>query len=270
MSFFSKTYRVSQVSMMGLSLESYSRRLPKWGSMRNGDVYPQQTQARRTDGNDGSVCPTPVNSDDKNRQPGTPHLTSNGNIRHKSETGETYFMRLSQVVKLWSTPQAADAGQGSIIGKDDTYYLTNSGVLRKKNGKGTDGSIGLGRSVKLWGTPTAVVTKRSGQEGSKGHSHDISRGNLKGQIIEGTATAINPAWELLLMGFPADWLDTDGPPDRGVSSMSSSRRVYSQRRHRTGRTKCGLSETPSSRSASTRLPCQSASFYRASMRARKG
>ena len=260
MSFFSKMCRVSQASLMGLSLDGYSKRLPKSGTMRSGVIYEQKMSARLMPANAGSVSagawPTPVNSDDQHRQPGTPHLTSNGNIRHRSASGETYFMRLSQVVKLWSTPRSSmnrdDQGSGEIV----------DGRLHRG---GNIYGLALPTQVKQWGTPTATVAKRTGPEGSKSHAHSIKREHLKAQIVDGSATAINPAWELLLMGYPADWLDIDGPPDRAANSTTSSRRVYSRRRHRTGKTKYAPLVTPSYPNVSTRLPLRSASFYRASM-----
>lgn len=57
MSFFLKMYPVSQAPLTGLSLDGYSGRLPRWGTMRSGVIYEHRMLARRTAGNAGSAWP---------------------------------------------------------------------------------------------------------------------------------------------------------------------------------------------------------------------
>ena len=248
-------WRTFQTSFMWEEVSSLDS-LPKWGMTRCGSLYKLPSLAHPISVNVGSLWPTTTASDDKNRQPGNPHLTKNGTIRHIDEHGNQSFMRLSQVVKLWSTPRSSmnrdDQGSGEIV----------DGRLHRG---GNIYGLSLPTQVKQWATPTASVWKRSGRWGEPAHIHDVERGNLKGQIIEmdNPSTCINPAWELMLMGFPTGWLRIDGQPDKGRSSIHTSRRVYSRRRHRTGRTKYAPSVTLWFRSRSTRLPSRSASFYRA-------
>lgn len=84
MSFFSKMYRVSQLSLMGVSLNNYSGRLPRLGIMRNGDIYPHTQLARPTCENGGSasrggIWVTPTASDTAQRAPSpTAVQTANG------------------------------------------------------------------------------------------------------------------------------------------------------------------------------------------------
>jgi hypothetical protein len=60
------------------------------------------------------LWPTPCATDTTDRQPPQrPHLTKNGTIRHIGVNGEQSQVRLSQVIKMWPTPNASDADKWS-------------------------------------------------------------------------------------------------------------------------------------------------------------
>jgi hypothetical protein len=140
----------------------------------------------------------------------------------------------------WPTPTASD----DVNRRATNEYMTGNQTYRRRNLDGTQSFLQLGRVVKLWALPTASTAKRSGKWGSRGHAHDLSKGNLKGQVIEPDGnTCINPAWELMLMGFPADWLDIGGQQDRVRSSSIMSHSGRSRRRTLIGRTQYGQSAT---------------------------
>lgn len=63
MSFFLKTSQISQHSIMGMSLKSYSGLLPRWGTMWSGAIYEHQILGSRTSGNAGLLWPTISHTD---------------------------------------------------------------------------------------------------------------------------------------------------------------------------------------------------------------
>lgn len=90
--FFWRMFQGYAPSLMGIPLSSYSGALPKWGMMRNGDIFELQTLALRTDGNGSSSWPTP---------------SVNGNHNYKGAS-PTSGDELMTVVKQWRTPNARD------------------------------------------------------------------------------------------------------------------------------------------------------------------
>lgn len=101
MRLFLKTFQSFQHSIMGLPLSIYLGRLPKWGSMLNGEIYSLKMLARATRVKDGSLWPTPkameVNEtveqwETRRRKPG------------KKMMGKS----LTVAVKYWNTPTRSD------------------------------------------------------------------------------------------------------------------------------------------------------------------
>jgi len=75
---------------------------------------------------------------------------------------------------------------------------------------GRDVRKSQGKVPAMWGTPTASCWKGSAKPGSKGHAHDVRKGNLKGQVVTSPdGGQLNPQWVEWLMGFPAGWTDLD-------------------------------------------------------------
>lgn len=153
----------------------------------------------------------------------------------------------------WPTPAATDATRQRASIDSINPILTKNGTLRHLNKQGTQSQIRPPEVVKLWALPTASARHRSGPYGGKAHRFDVAKRHLKGQVIEeGGGTAINPAWELMLMGYPTGWLDTDTPQDKVRGSIPTSRRAHSGRPVRTGRQRYRRAATPSSRRWPTR------------------
>ena len=198
-----KTYQ----PLLQMAERSLLRSLPRWGMARSGALYQLQPLALHTFGTDGSAWPTPTASDDMNRAPGSPVMTSNGTIRRQNARGEQSFMRLSQVVQLWPTP-TVDAS--------------------KNNGSPTRNSThspGLDAIVKLWPTPAAQDGKNSSLPPSQ-----ANRDTLPGELIRQRVpvanedrTALNPEWCESLMGFPLGWTDlTGGQPSPDNLNMTGN------------------------------------------------
>jgi hypothetical protein len=167
-------YRVLQASMMGMSLSSYSGRLPKWGLMRNGDIYELQTQVRHTVESDGSVCYPTLSASD-----GTRGASTDPKYFGESETGALYLQ----------------SEKGIRYGMNLTQYV----VYEKQSGEN-------------WATLTASDSKGTGPYGSKSHTHDLERNHLRGQVIEtDKVQQLNPDWGDLFMGYPIGWTDIASP-----------------------------------------------------------
>ena len=111
----------------------------------------------------------------------------------------------------WVTPVASDTVDRAI--NPGKTIVTSNGTIRQKNADGSSSFIRLSGQVQYWGTTTRSTVNASGRAGSKSHQHDIANRNLRGQVVDGNKTKINPDWEEPLMGFPVGWTDITSPPD---------------------------------------------------------
>lgn len=181
------------------------------------------------------LWPTPTHSDEMNRNISkTPVTTSTGSIRHQNEQGEQSFMRLSQVVKFWTSPQARDY---------HTPSNPTDGRIQRKIEQGW--TIDLNDQVRMWSTPRTSIMRTS-ERAQELHGSTLS---LLDQIevVENIPSMIapnfdsfqmknghylNPQWECLLMGLPPGYLDLtrletspDGPLVRAYTNMLMNQRV---------------------------------------------
>ena len=109
---------------------------------------------------------------------------------------------------LWPTPDAYSGGKTlhHVEWRGRTAYSLRSG---EKVQVSLEAEVRRSHA-RLWGTPTAVSWKGSGAVGSKSWAHDVSMGNLKGQVMEpGVSGQLNPTWVEWLMGFPTGWTDCE-------------------------------------------------------------
>lgn len=96
-----RDFSTAYVSTWNLTATTFGR----WFIQLQYSVRPMSATKCFTSG----YWPTPTHSDDRNREPSpTPVLTSNGTYRHLNAAGEQSQMRLSQVVKMWATPNRRD------------------------------------------------------------------------------------------------------------------------------------------------------------------
>lgn len=204
---FLKMYPVLQASLLGTPLNSFSGRLPKWGTYSNGAIWPLQTLGHPTAVPAGSVWPT---------------MTANtgehpGQIKHKP--GQQ--LRLSQAVHSthWATPSSSEpqlarrAGQGQ-------HILTKNGTVRRLNPDGTQSNLGLSAQVN-W----AIPTKQDG-ENNAGPSQFLRNSQPLNVQAAGKAGAkLNPDWVESLMGFPIGWTNIAGPPVLDNRNTHGNRRA---------------------------------------------
>lgn len=156
---------------------------PKAGMVSGGAFYPQPSWERPIGEIGYGLLPTPTTSDTSDREPGTPILTKNGTVRHRNKAGGQSYMRLTQVVKYWATPQSRDYRTG------EAHRWDNPNKSRNLNDQ-----------VAKWPTPTARdSTSRGPSEATR------NTPALNHVATEGNGGKLNPTWVELLMGWPLDW-----------------------------------------------------------------
>lgn len=87
------SWRTDQLSLLGGYIE-FSETWPRWGMMRNGACWEQETLAHPTDETDGGAWPSPTATDAKARA----YQVSRGRV----------ILSLVGAVRMWPTPCATD------------------------------------------------------------------------------------------------------------------------------------------------------------------
>ncbi len=96
----SSSWRTHQCLLFEDSTECLET-FPRWGIMRDGELWEQSTQVLRTEETESGLWPTPCSQMSQRK-------TINGENRSHS-TGQKFGLSLVQAVKLWPTPTAQDA-----------------------------------------------------------------------------------------------------------------------------------------------------------------
>jgi hypothetical protein len=186
-----RSWKTAQSSLLA-DLEQCLEIWPRWGLMRNGVSYQQQTLVRHTLENESGLWPT-VTATANQLAPSmqarykrpiwmTPTVSDAANRAFSvNSRGEP---RLLGQVKLWPTPQASD---------NRPRATANSASRRIELGK----QISLEAAVKFLPTPTSHNAKETGAK-SQMNMKTVQLGDLVGG-------SLNPTWVEKLMGWPDDW-----------------------------------------------------------------
>lgn len=143
--FFSRMCRAFQASMMGLSLSTYSGRLPVWGLMHSGDIFELQILERPTAANAGFAWPTPAAGDTTGG--GSKSEGEKALAGQKRASGAVRQKKLRDVALVnWSTPAANETALER-RGKHGTHITTKNGTIRRVNADGTQSNLGLSAQV---------------------------------------------------------------------------------------------------------------------------
>lgn len=187
--FYWKT--LERLLMTDAAEQKLLRRLPDWGTAHDGELYLLPMPMLPTSENVGFAWPTPTATDTRKRNPPKdPHISKTGQLKLNNQSGTRSQVRLSQTVKYWKgkedwhTPIANDAKK--------------TGAIELKRDNGLSAQI-------RWATPTKSDAKGTGSEGSKSQTHDLEKKHLRGQVVEGEETYLNPEWVGMLMGYPPNW-----------------------------------------------------------------
>lgn len=196
---FLKMYPVLQASLLGTPLNSFSGRLPKWGTYSNGAIWPLQTLGHPTAVPAGSVWPTARARD---------YMQQSVKMAMRFDTPGG--MDLTNAVRFhWSTPQTRDYRSPD---KPDSIRA----IRKAKQGW----SQNLNDQA-AWATPT----KQDG-ENNAGPSQFLR--NSQPQNVQAAGKAggkLNPDWVEALMGFPIGWTNIAGPPVPDNRNTHGNRRA---------------------------------------------
>ena len=179
----SRSWRTAQCSLQG-DLTEFSRTFPRWGTMRNGELWERSTPALRTDVNASGSSPTPSGN-----WP-TPCVADVFTDRLKSAQqveGSMHSVNLSQAVHMWPTPRAEERQQHN----------------------SQDNGMALSLAVKMFPTPVSK-SEKGGRMGLDGGSHArtaLVRDHGQQAMKDLTGGQLNPDWVEWLMGWPIGWTD---------------------------------------------------------------
>ena len=232
--FFLRMCRVLQASLLGTPLSSFSGRLPTWGSMRSGDIWPLLMSVRPTSANAGSVWPTAQVTDTNTGRltKSEVYLNSTGYLkRRKTGWKSAVTVQLSEAVVVWSTPTKQDGANNA----GPSQFNRNSQPLNTQV---------------AWATPQTFDANNINRS-PKALARAKTIGGCS-NLREQVTGQLNPDWVETLMGYPPDWTDISGPPAPARRSSIGNRCV--QRSAKTsGRIGSRRWATPSSRKLSSRL-----------------
>ena len=151
---------------------------PRWGSMRDGELWELTTPEHLTSENESGLWPTPTGQDN-------PQVQGQGKAANHSKRGTT----LGGAVRMWPPPCASEARQG--------YQNRNNGK------KGTQESLSTKvMNAEKFATPQSRDWRSPAGKLDRWNNPDRSR-NLNDQI----GGQLNPNWVEWLMGWPIGWTD---------------------------------------------------------------
>lgn len=151
--------------------------LPRWGTMRAGELSAQDTPAHLISGTGSGLWL------------GTPTATMS---RRSSEFAEGCTPMPAEFVKMWPTPCAMDSNpiQGGNL------YETKTGTVRHMREDGRSSNRGLSAQV-MWPTPTGPDAKNNGAPSQMVRNTKPLNAEVGGSL--------NPTWVEILMGWPENW-----------------------------------------------------------------
>lgn len=187
---------------------SCSVTLPRWGTMRAGELSERTMPERLTSGTGsglGVSWLTPCAMDSNPIKGGNLYQTETGTVRHMREDGRSSNRGLTAQV-MWPTPTVACATGGQTSRSGD----------RK-------GELLLSGAVKQWPTPMA-------------EGHGMS--NLNDTI----GGSLNPTWVEFLMGWPLLWTSMEPLPPETWAAWQWAFRIALEDSRQSGMDRCQPSQ----------------------------
>ena len=184
----SRSWRTAQCSLLG-GLTEYSATFPRWGTMRNGELWERTMPVLRTAENASGYWATPTARDHightitKNFPKGF-----NKNLCTDLELVKRGLMEAPTPSGNWPTPTCSDA-------------FTDK-LKSAQQSEGSMHSVNLSQAVKMWPTPMAQDAKHSNVEPSW-----LNGTNKFGTVPLHVAVGgqLNPDWVEWLMNWPVSW-----------------------------------------------------------------
>ncbi len=177
----SRSWKTHQCSLLG-DLEPFLETWPRWGLMRDGECWEQQTLEQTIRGTESGLSPNGV---DSFHTPNTAGLDGGSNSRKA----------LKKKMGMYPTPVTIDAGTGRFntsVGSDNKRPTL--AMMAKKN---------------LWPTPQASDSRDRGNMSNPSIQRRVAIGKqiMLSQSVHPTSGALNPTFVEWLMGWPLGWTD---------------------------------------------------------------
>ena len=163
----SRSWKTHQCSLLG-DLELFSETWPRWGLMRDGECWEQQTLEQTIRGTESGLSPNGV---DSFHTPNTTGLDGGSNSRKA----------LKKRMEQWPTPISQDA-------KHSGYAKSGPGKAKK-----------LSYEVVKYPTPTCHNSKEGAFPAEYNRKTPTLATHAGGKL--------NPTWVEWLMGWPLEWTD---------------------------------------------------------------
>ena len=179
--------KTSQTSLLMSTSGSYYPRLPKWGMIVGGELYPLRMWEPPISGKGGGLWPSPSS------MPRGPHTgRESEGLSTISKKGVKWGMTLETAVKKWPTPRNRMTGAVIPCRSTDKFNNLESVMARR-----------------IWPTPReGSFEGYKTRAARKGHKIAVSYLETAVDYQEGqTGGQLNPDWVEWLMGWPIGWTD---------------------------------------------------------------
>ena len=161
--------------------QKWSEKLPRWGMIVAGALYPLHPLERYIGAKGGSYWPTPTSTQVEETYEGyRKRMVATGNPKN---IGKMKPQNLAMAVKMWPTPTSRDCQSQGF----------QSGMKRH--------SPDLSTAVKMWPTPTVQDAENCGSPSQMKRKSPALNAQVSGKL--------NPMWVEWLMGYPTGWINCE-------------------------------------------------------------
>jgi len=182
-------WKIPQCSLLEDSEQSLEI-WPRWGSMRNGECFPQPMLEQTIKEKEFGLLERIPNNQDFFHTPNTTGIDGGSNSRKA----------LKKRKEMWPTPVSSPSVTSQTVGA--TLDLMNS----REREQGT-----LIKSVvkKMFPTPQASDNRDRGNMSNPSIQRRIAKGKqiMLSQSVDRSSGQLNPTWVEWLMGWPLEWTD---------------------------------------------------------------
>jgi hypothetical protein len=183
-------------------LEQSLKTFPRWGSMRNGELYQRQPWEHPiSETVFGFFVPTPVSSDGTSGavtgKNDTFYTTSTGMPRKINQNGKDGSVGRGHLVQMWPTPVAREGNGSHQFKLTDAVEATIGKAMPAMQKKPH-----LWQKFQSFPTPTAHNAKECNAPSEKNRNTPT--------LATFAAGKLNPDWVEWLMNWPIKWSDLNG------------------------------------------------------------
>ena len=182
-------WRTRQCCLFG-GLTEFFGTWPRWGTMRDGELFLLKTPELLTNENESGSWLTPTVQDCKTDGPKAMEAWRDAMAVGKRPATTYQRLRNQVAARSWPTPCANETGENpeKLIERMKKYGRTGSAVHMK-----------LSTKVQMWPTPTCQDAKNNGAPSQMERNTKPLNAEVGGPL--------NPTWVEWLMGWPLGWTD---------------------------------------------------------------